>query len=101
MERAMSRSACRQHRCRLQRRGVWQNHANGGALAEDAFGFDPAAMELRDVFDDGQTEAGSPQFTAASPIDTIKAFENARQIGRSDAYSFVGNGTHDSLVGRS
>src|SRR5438876_6654420 len=47
----VTQSAWRHHRCRLQRRGVWQNHANRGALAEGAFGFDPAAMELRDVFD--------------------------------------------------
>jgi len=37
----------------LFRSGIWQNDANSRALAEGAFGFDPAAVELSDVFDDG------------------------------------------------
>ena len=38
---------------RLLRRGIWQNDANRRALADHAFRFDPAAVELRDVFYDG------------------------------------------------
>ena len=37
----------------LFRRAIWQNDANRCALAEGAFSFDPAAVELSDVLDNG------------------------------------------------
>jgi hypothetical protein len=34
-------------------RRIWQNDANGRSLADHAFGFNPAAMQLHNMFDDG------------------------------------------------
>src|SRR5207245_6722593 len=63
------------------RNATGQNHANGGSLSEFALGFDAAAVELRDVFDDREAESGAPDaFGAACFIGAIKTFENARQI---------------------
>jgi hypothetical protein len=55
-----------------------EENTNGGAATELAFRFDPAAMQLRDVFDDGKTETGATEFAAACFIDPIKPFENPR-----------------------
>lgn len=47
------RSARAEARPPLFCRAIRQNDANGRALAEGAFGFYPATMELRYMFDDG------------------------------------------------
>jgi hypothetical protein len=45
---------CRSVTIALQvRQGIWQNNANRCSLSDHAFRFDPAAVELRNMFYDG------------------------------------------------
>src|SRR5204863_1870613 len=58
----------------------WQQHSNRCSLAPLAFGFNTTAVQLRDVFDNGETEAGPALLPTARLVGAIEPFEDARQI---------------------
>src|SRR6266403_2807998 len=74
-------------------RGVFagEQDTNGRAPTKLAFRFDAAAVQLRDVLDDGKAKAGAAQLAAARLVDPIKSLEDARQIFFANADSSVAN----------
>ena len=65
-------------------------------MVEFAFGADGAAVGERDVFGDGQSEAGAAGFTGTGFVDAVEAFEQARQVFGGDAGSEILNVEFDS-----
>src|SRR5437879_5012490 len=67
-----------------------QAHSNCSPFPRLAVCLHAAAVQLRDVFDDREAEAGAANaFGAARFVNAIKALENARQIFFADADSVV------------
>ena len=76
-----------------------QNHTNRRAFLDFALGFDAAAVELRDVFDDREAETSAANaFGAARFVNAIKALENARQIFFADADAAVAYAQNNFFV---
>src|ERR1700692_1773389 len=57
-----------------------QNHPNGRSTSDFAIRFDPAPVELGDVFHYRQPKSSASEFAAACFVRAIKSFENPRQI---------------------
>src|SRR5581483_11224543 len=66
-----------------------QDYADDGAAAQFAFRFDVAAVELGNVFDNGQAETGATQFAAAGLVRAKESFEDTRQVLFADPNSFI------------
>src|SRR5438445_6723931 len=76
-----------------------QYHANRRAFADLTLGFDAAAVQLRDVFDNRQAKTGSPNASGtAGFIDAIEALENARQIFFADADAVIAHAQFDFII---
>ena len=63
----------------------------------------PAAVQLDEVFDDGQPEpraAGIAGAARAGFVDAIEAFEDARQVALGDAWAFIGDRQPDAVAAR-
>src|SRR6266513_3771850 len=76
-----------------------QNHANRCLFFDFALGFDVAAVELRDMFDDRKAKAcASDVVVAARLVDAVESLKNARQIVVADADPVVAYTQHDLLV---
>ena len=67
----------------------WDFEAEAGAFAEFAFDIDGAVVELGDVFDDAEAEAGAADGAAAGFVDPVEAFEEAGVVLRGDAGAVV------------
>src|SRR5438093_13473004 len=67
-----------------------QNHANRRPFAEFTLSFDMAAVELRDVFHDGEAKTGAANAVmAACLVDAIESLKNAGQIFFADTGAIV------------
>ena len=60
-------------------------------MAQAAFGPCPPAVFEGDVFDDGQSQAGSAEFPASGFVHSVKALEYPIEFGFGDSGSFIGN----------
>src|SRR5581483_1163667 len=65
------------------------DYADDGAAAQFAFRFDVAAVELGNVFENGQAETGATQFAAAGLVRAKESFEDTRQVLFADPNSFI------------
>src|SRR5439155_7877364 len=65
-----------------------------GVASELAFRFDPAAVQLGDVFHNQQPEAGAAELTAAGLVRAIKSFKNSRQIFLTNSDAIVAYAKH-------
>src|ERR1700722_2810119 len=59
--------------------------AEGGTVAGGAVNLDRAAVDLHDVFDNRQAQAGAAKFSGAGAIDAVKTLENERHLMLGDA----------------
>src|SRR6266540_241773 len=75
------------------------SEAESGASAGLALGFDCTAVRFGCVFDNGQTETGTPG--ATGPIRLIESLKYARQIGGIDPLTGIANLYGDDAVLRS
>src|SRR5438046_10697298 len=73
-----------------------KQHSNSRPPAQLTLSFDAAAVQLRDVFDDGKSQTGSTEFAAAGFVGAIKALENTRQIIFAEPDSITAHADHDS-----
>jgi len=71
---------------------------DGGAASEFALCFDPTAVQLGDVFDDGKPETSAAQLATARLIDAIKSLEDARQVLFPDADAGVAHSQRQPAV---
>ena len=67
-------------------------------MAWGAGDFDAAAVDLGDVFDDGEAEAGAAHFPAAGAVDAVEAFEDSGEVFGGDAETVVGDFEEDVAV---
>ena len=61
-------------------------------------GADAAAVQLDQVLDDGEAEAGAAGIALAAGarlVDAVEALEDARQVGVGNAAALVGDGEPD------
>src|SRR5262249_25070473 len=72
-----------------------QDHANRGAASELAFRFDPAAVQLGDMFHNRQPEAGAAELTAAGLVRAIKSFKNSRHIFAANSDAVIADAQHN------
>src|SRR5260370_6044224 len=71
-----------------------QDHANRGAASELAFRFDPAAVQLGDMFHNREPEAGAAELRAAGLVRAIKSFKNSRQMFLTNSDAIVAYAKH-------
>ena len=59
---------------------------------------DLAAVRLRDVADDRETETGAAGVAAARPVDAVEALEDALEIARRDPDAVIAHDERDPVV---
>ena len=59
------------------------------ADAGTAFHRHTPAMGLHDVLDNGEAQSRSTELATACPVDTIKPFEESRQVGRLNSATLI------------
>ncbi len=65
---------------------VGQMKGEGASFAGDAFDRDISAVDLGDVLDDGQTQAGPAELAAAAFVHHVESFKDPRKmLGRNAA----------------
>ena len=64
-------------------------HPHRRSAAELTFRLDAAAVQLRDVLHNGETEAGPAQFPVPRLIRAVKTLEDAWQIARRNTRAIV------------
>ncbi len=75
-------------RSRVAGRGR-QMDGEGAAPARFADHLDPAPMDLDNMFDDGQPQAGAAQPAAAGLVHPVKTLEEPGQSGGGDALALI------------
>src|SRR3954464_10297812 len=80
------------------RSGRGEFQAEGAAFAGGGVDLDLAAVDLGDVFDDREAEAGAAHFAAAAAVDAVEAFEDAGEVVLGDADAVVGDLDGDRLA---
>ena len=68
-----------------------KNHADRRPFAWLALRFGGAAMQLRDVFHDRETQARAAELAASRFVGAIKTLENARQIVLANPNALIGD----------
>src|ERR1039457_3278556 len=66
-------------------------HAEDASASELALDLDRAALELHDVLDDGEAEAGSRPRLRTGPVDLIEALEDAVLLRPRNARTLIGD----------
>ena len=61
----------------------------------NAFGFDPAAVHLRDVLHDGEAQPGASQFAAARLVGAVETLKDAGQIRFRNADTVIAHADRD------
>src|SRR5918999_4312000 len=72
-------------------------HAKDAALPHGAGHQNLAAVDLSDMLHDGQSQAGSPMFTAAGFIDPVEPFKQPGQIFFRNPNPFIAHPDDDLL----
>ncbi len=67
-------------------------------LPGDAFDQHASVVDVDNVFDDRQPQAGAPQLAAAASVDAVKPLEDSRQMLRGDATALILDDDHDFAV---
>src|ERR1700733_16092121 len=70
------------------------------SVGEFAFGADGAAVGEHDVFGDGKAKAGASGFAGAGFVDSIEAFEEAREMFRGNACAEILHEEFDGMGNR-
>src|ERR1700733_11062430 len=74
------------------RRGYGQPDRERRTDPDRARNFEPPAMPVEDVLDDGQAQPGAAQLPRSGVVDAIETFGQARQMLAWDALSLIAHG---------
>src|SRR5689334_13850759 len=75
-----------------------QNYSDGRALANLAIRFNPAAVQLGNVFHNRKPKPCPPDFAASSFVRAIKPLKNSRQILLTDSSTGIGDAEADLAI---